>query len=90
MPLRIDQIQAHAQALSDPEVARALQEYLDAIQASVEASRALLAAGPGERQRAHHAFMEATRRQANAERAYERLRRIHARAPDVGWPKMRL
>lgn len=89
MPLRIDSLHL-AQERDDEEVARAHREYLDAVRASVEASRALLAAGPGERNRAHRAFMDATRRQASAEQAYERLRQRHQGEPYAGRPRMRL
>lgn len=86
MHLRVD----IREASPDAEVATALEAYLDAVRASVEASRALLSAGPGERHRAHHAFMEATRRQAVAERAYERARQQAANAPYAGRPRMKL
>ena len=79
---------AHAtKDVSVAEVDQALREHLEAIQASVAASRALLTAGPGDRTRAHRAFMDATRRQAEAERNYERVRQLHRGAPYAGRPR---
>ena len=76
-----DRSLAREDPLSKEHVEESLREYLDAVQASVKASRALLTAGPGERQKAHRAFMDASRRQADAERAYERARQGSQRPP---------
>ena len=84
MASRLDRATIEAAAA---ELAAAQREYLDAVQASLEASRAFLAAGPGDRTRAHRAFMDATRRQAVAERNYERLRQQHRSAPFAGRPR---
>lgn len=88
MSLRTDRPLSPQRERDDPEVLLAQREYLEAIQASVEASRTLLTAGPGERQRAHYGFMEATRRQASAERAYERLRQERAPGAFLGRPRL--
>lgn len=80
---------AAAQDAVEQALHEASRRHLAAIRASLDATRALAAAPPGGKADAYRRLAEALREQADAERAYERLRQGVRGESYAGRPRFR-
>lgn len=89
MPVTFRSPDTPVHLLVDETLDDASRRHLDATRAALHATRALSSAGPGETADAYRRLEAAVREQADAERAYERLRQqVHA-AAYTGRPRFR-